>query len=109
MSMKPGDPRNGHRYRVAVATCIANSDLCGLCGHHGARTADHIIPVDEWLRRYGTYDGVNDQTNLQPAHGTKGPINNPCHQCRAAGRNGMCNQSKGARLIVVVSPRSRDW
>jgi len=104
MSMKAGDPRNGHRYRVAVATCIANSDLCGLCGHHGARTADHIIPVDVWYRRYGTYDGVNDQTNLQPAHGTKGRINNPCPTCGK-----LCNQAKGARLIVAVSPRSRDW
>jgi len=103
---RPGDPRNGHRYRKAVAACLAESDICGICGHPGARTADHIISVDEWLRMYGTYDGVNNPNNLQPAHGTKGRINNPCPHPDCNGR--LCNQSRGARTLTP-GIRSRDW
>lgn len=100
-----GDPRNGHRYRVAIAQCLANSDTCHLCGHHGAQTADHVIPVKEWLRLYGSYEGVNDQANLRPAHGAKGRTVNACPICRK-----VCNQARGARpLTRTAQPRSRDW
>jgi hypothetical protein len=101
--MTRGDPRNGHRYRVAVANCLAASDLCHLCGHHGAQTADHLISVKEWYERFGTYQGVNDPTNMAPAHGTKGRLVNPCADCGL-----MCNQSRGAKPLNS-SPRSRDW
>lgn len=105
MPYQPGDPRNGARYRAAVAECLANSDLCHLCGHHGARTADHIITVKDWLLTHPTYDGVNDQSNLAPAHGVKGPTLNPCPIC---GR--LCNQQRGARSLAhTPQHRSRDW
>lgn len=99
---RPGDPRNGRPYRRAVAACIAASDRCHLCGHHGARTADHIVSVKEWFARHGTYKGVNDPTNLTPAHGTLGRVLNRCPVCAQ-----LCNQSRGARALHP--PRSRDW
>jgi hypothetical protein len=98
---RPGDPRNGHRYRTTAAAMLAESDLCWLCGHNGARTADHIIPVKDWLDRFGNYDGVNHRSNLAPAHGTRGRQLNPCPTC---GR--LCNQ---ARRSHPTQPRSRDW
>jgi 5-methylcytosine-specific restriction endonuclease McrA len=103
MPQPPGDPRNGHRYRAAVALVLANSDLCHLCGHHDARTVDHIISVEEWWRLHGTYDGVNDLSNLAPAHGMRRAGPNRCATC---GR--LCNQNRGSRSLAP-QPRSRDW
>jgi len=100
----PGDPRNGHRYRTAVANLLANSDRCGLCGHAGARTADHVISIKVWLALHGTYEGVNHPSNLQPAHGTKGRIVNRCPTCDL-----LCNQLKGADTLTEPEPHSRDW
>jgi hypothetical protein len=100
MPMRPGDPRNGARYRRAVAECLAASDLCHLCGHPGARTADHLISVRDWPPGV---PGVNDPANLIPAHGMKGRIRNACPVCGL-----LCNQVRGARPLTT-SPRSRDW
>ncbi len=103
MSRTPGDPRNGYTYRVTVARMLASDDLCHLCGHHGARTADHIISVREWLRRYGTYAGVNHPSNMRPAHGTMGRIRNRCPECKR-----LCNQQRGSRTLTPAR-RSQDW
>lgn len=86
---------------------LANNDVCGICGHEGAKTADHIIGAPEWRARHGSLKGFDDPANLQPAHGTMGNVAiNPCPVC---GR--LCNQSKGANRVVVVevTPHSRDW
>ena len=99
MPQPRGDPRNGHRYRTTVATMLANNDMCWLCRHPGARTADHVISVKAWLRLFGSYAGVNDPANLRPAHGT----NNPCPVC-----DKLCNQVKGAGT-ADQEPHSREW
>jgi hypothetical protein len=98
-----GDPRNGSAYRRAVATLLAQSDLCWLCGHPGAHTADHVITVKRWLTLHGTYAGVNHPTNMRPAHGTKGPVTNPCPVCGL-----LCNQVRGDGP-PPTERHSREW
>jgi 5-methylcytosine-specific restriction endonuclease McrA len=85
---------------------LAVTDVCGLCGHPGAETGDHIIPYSRWPKdNLGRpLPGLHDVTNVQPAHGTIGNVRvNRCHICKR-----VCNQSKGNR-IVTGNPRSRDW
>lgn len=95
-------------YRRNRAILLSQSDLCALCGHRGAKTADHKISAKLWPRDlYGRkLPGFDDLTNLQPAHGTMGSglgrRHNPCPTC---GR--LCNQSKGAD--VRSRPQTRDW
>lgn len=103
MPQPKGDPRNGHRYRTAVANMLANNDMCWLCGHPGARTADHVISVRDWLRIHGSYAGVNNPANLRPAHGVKTFVNNPCPVCGL-----LCNQVRGAGA-PPAEPHSRQW
>lgn len=83
---------------------LAVSDLCHLCGHHGARTADHIITPADWQTRFGTLAGVDGLGNLAPAHGNlgNGPIHNRCTTCGK-----VCNQVRGDTVIAPV--RSRQW
>lgn len=94
---------------------LAASDVCGLCGHRGARTVDHIIPKPRWPRDlYGKllpgFDGLG---NLQPAHGgmgsnaTRKAPDNRCYECDPV-RGRLCNQSKGAGHIRVRRT-SRQW
>jgi hypothetical protein len=97
---RPGDPRDGQRYRTTAAQILAESDRCWLCGHGGARTIDHIVTVKNWLAQFGTYEGVNHLTNLAPAHGAP---HNPCPTCAQ-----HCNQLRGSRSLAP-QPRSRDW
>lgn len=106
-----GSGRSGtgnRRYRTNVQILLSASDVCGICGHGGARTGDHIVSAKHWPRDGNgkPLPGLDDLTNLQPAHGTMGAgrdrIHNPCPVC---GR--LCNQSRGARLNR--QPRSRDW
>ena len=98
----------GHReYRRNRAVMLAATDLCGICGHGGALTADHIVPDRAWPRDRATgrrLPGFDSLANLRPAHGSMGgrQPNNPCPTC---GR--MCNQSRGDR--PDRRPQSRDW
>lgn len=95
-----------HRYRKARSLMLAVNDICALCGHPGARTADHIIRPALWLAMYGTRDGCDDIDNLQPAHGTAGNrLTGTINRCGICGK--LCNQSRGAKPIHT--PRSRDW
>jgi len=77
---------------------LAADDICRICGHGGARTADHIISARLWPRGPdGKHlPGLNDPENLQPAHGTMGSgahrVHNRCPVCRR-----LCNQSAGAK------------
>lgn len=91
------------------------SDVCGICGHGGARTIDHVIPYSRWPRDAYTgkpLPGLHAVSNLQPAHGTIGNTGfvNRCRECKALriNGNGVCNQSKSGR-ITVHNARSRDW
>ncbi len=95
-------------YRQNRATLLSQTTRCGLCGHEGSRTADHIISAKDWPRGPDgrRMPGFDSLANLQPAHGTMGAgrdvEQNPCPVC---GR--LCNQSKGAR--VRKRPQTRDW
>ena len=83
----------GARYRKNRLIVLSASDVCGICGHPGAATVDHIIPVKRWTGEKGAHDNVE---NLQPAHGSLGSLGlvNRCPVC-----DRLCNQSKGARLV----------
>lgn len=97
----------GRRYRVNRAILLALDDLCWLCGHPGARTADHITPPCDWpVGSDGQLlPGLDDLDNLRPAHGTMGATGalNRCPTCGL-----LCNQSRGNRALAP-SPRSEAW
>ena len=99
----------GAVYRRNRALLLSESDQCAICGHGGAETADHIIPDALWPRdeQGKQLPGVNDLSNLQPAHGTMGAgrevRQNRCPTCRR-----LCNQSRGAGR-VAARPATRDW
>jgi 5-methylcytosine-specific restriction endonuclease McrA len=74
------------------AQILAESDVCILCGHHGADAIDHIIPVAK--------GGTEERDNKAPIHGVTG--------CPTCGRK--CNSEKGDRLLGEVRlATSRDW
>lgn len=92
-------------YRKNREIVLAQSDLCGICGHFGSQTVDHIVPAKLWPRDlYGKpLPGMDDLPNLRPAHGTLSPGKvNYCPECGEA-----CNQARGARL--ARRPQTRDW
>jgi hypothetical protein len=96
-----------YTYRRNRGILLAGSDLCALCGHYGARTADHKITAKDWPKNPLTgrpLPGFDDLTNLQPAHGTMGgrQPDNPCPVCGL-----LCNQRRGARS--GARPATRDW
>lgn len=96
----------GSRYRHNRAILLALDDVCGICGHPGARTADHIIQPKLWARLFPDNPrGVDDLANLRPAHGTMAP-GQPPNPCPTCGR--LCNQSRGSTL-PVARPQSRRW
>lgn len=81
---RPGPRQRGldHQYQTNRATLLAISDLCWLCGHHGADQADHVIPIAD--------GGTSDITNLRPSHGTR-----PCPTCGI-----RCNQHRGTTPVT---------
>lgn len=93
-SPRPAAPRSRHRvgrpHRRAVTQMFAiYGDLCHLCGHPGARQADHLVPIRDWP------DQPIDPHLMRPAHGggnEERGLDNPCPIC---GRR--CNQERGAR------------
>lgn len=62
-------------------------DLCWLCGHGGATSADHVLP-----RSRGGSDAIE---NLRPAH------HDPCPTCAR-----RCNAQRGNKLRVTRPRRS---
>ncbi|WP_435589584.1 hypothetical protein [Micromonospora aurantiaca (nom. illeg.)] len=102
--MTSGRSGTGARpYRRNRAAVLANSDLCHLCNHHGARTVDHIITARDWPRGPdGRHlPGLDNPDNLAPAHGTLGnQALNPCPQgC------GLCNQRRGTQPLPTLNRR----
>lgn len=95
-----------HVYRKNRAILLAQNTRCALCGHGGAKTADHIIDDKHWPRDlyHNRLPGFDDLSNLQPAHGTMGgrQPDNPCPVCGE-----LCNQKKGAR--IRRRPQTRNW
>jgi len=107
VSAKSGRPGTGNaRYRRNRALLLAADDVCGICGHPGSRTADHIIRPALWALLFpDDPDGCDDLPNLRPAHGTMAP-RAPVNRCPTCGR--LCNQSRGSRL-PASRPQSRQW
>lgn len=95
-------------YRRNRAAMLAVDDLCRICGHSGAKTADHIIPERLWPRGADgkPLPGLDAPGNLQPAHGTLGAGRGRQNRCPTCGR--LCNQSRGAR-IAAPKPATRKW
>lgn len=69
--------------------------VCWICGHDGAREADHLTPI--------SVDSTQpiDPHRMRPAHGTHSP-------CPTCGR--LCNQERGndtsGRAPLLTS---EDW
>lgn len=86
--------RTTRRFRRQRARLLAESDICALCGHGGADSADHVVArsVDPAL--------AEDEDNLQPMH------HEPCPTC---GRR--CQRDKADRPMAEVAQlkTSRDW
>jgi len=90
------NPRQAHshsRYRRVRKAILARDPTCWLCGHGGADTLDHVIPVSKAPQL------AQDPTNLRPAHGVAG--------CPTCGRR--CNQERGNGPPARATTRSRDW
>lgn len=58
--------RAGRRWRQLRTAVLAHCDICHLCGHPGADTVDHIVPLIDGGLEF-------DPGNLRPAHGRKIP------------------------------------
>lgn len=109
MSSRRGDTGN-KRYRRNRAVLLAQTDVCGICGHGGSRTADHIIPPKFWPRGADgkPQPGVHELSNLRPAHGTMGRGRDVVHnRCPTCGR--LCNQSRGDGTRAPERPQTRKW
>ncbi|MBX6387042.1 MAG: HNH endonuclease [Microbispora sp.] len=90
--------RKGRVWRRNKAQALADAGyVCWICGHGGARYADHKIPLAQWRAMGGD---PNDPANLAPAHGA-------LNRCQVCGR--CCNESKGNRPYKPSSRGSRDW
>jgi hypothetical protein len=96
---RKGSGRSGtgdSAYRRARVEVLSNSDVCGICGHHGSATVDHIVSHRRWPRDLcgELIPGFNAVANLQPAHGTLGK-SGLVNRCPVCGK--LCNQVKGSR------------
>lgn len=107
--------RNSSRAFRKTATQVVARDgqICGICHHPGAITADHIISYKDWPKDHQgqPLPGLDHPDNLQAAHGSRGTAeHNPCYQCTPKGR--YCNQSRGGqsnRQQPLQEPHSRPW
>lgn len=88
--MAKTDGRCNRPFRRARAEVLSQSDVCWLCGHIGADTVDHVIPL-RVLRETGQMHLANDASNLRPAHRS-------------------CNSRRQDRMIATTIIRpSRRW
>jgi 5-methylcytosine-specific restriction endonuclease McrA len=79
----------GRDWRRVRAEVLAMSDVCGLCGHDGTDSVDHIMP----LSRVGERLALR---NLRPAH------YRPCRTCGV-----RCNTARGNRDDAAPRPARR--
>ncbi|WP_433445665.1 HNH endonuclease [Nonomuraea sp. CA-141351] len=85
--------RSGRPWRRVRAQVLAASRICWLCGHDGADTVDHVIPLS-------LGGDPLDLANLRAAHGVRG--------CPTCGRK--CNSARGNRMTTGPAPlQSRAW
>jgi 5-methylcytosine-specific restriction endonuclease McrA len=91
--------RRGRPYERARKQALTTT-VCWICGHDGARTADHQIPRSVCLAN-GWHHLLNDPANMRPAHGT----GNMCPVCGQA-----CNQKRGTGIKPKkAGGKSRIW
>lgn len=86
----------GHRWRHVVQMVLRTyGTTCHICGHAGARQADHLTPLTEDDSR------ALDITDMRPAHGaSRGRGANPCEVCSAAaGKPVYCNTIRQAMSV----------
>ena len=72
-----GRSGTGNRaYRRNVQIMLAANDVCGICGHGGSLTGDHIIPYKAWPKdeRGRPLPGFNALSNLQPGYQPGGTV-----------------------------------
>lgn len=86
--------RSTRTFRRMRSDILSDSDICIICGHRGADSVDHIVPIDT------APELAEDPDNMGPAH------HEPCPTC---GRR--CNRDKGTRPLEEVTNlvTSRDW
>lgn len=92
MSQHERDARNSARWKTLRRQILDESDQCWICGHHGADTIDHIIPLSQ--------GGTNERWNLRPAHGRKRPD---------LGCEGNYARGNGTRRRTDSAQTSRRW
>ena len=92
MSQHERDGRNSARWKTLRRQILDESDICWICGHHGADTIDHIVPM--------SMGGQNDRANLRPAHGRRRPD---------LGCPGNYSRGDGRRNRNTPRPTSRTW
>ena len=86
---------SGRLYDMLKRATLANAGyVCSLCGHGGANSIDHAIPLS-----WGLVAGY-DLRNWRAAHGG-GRV------CPTCGRE--CNSSKGAGNKPAALNTSRQW
>ena len=98
--MPPAKHRGGYAFRKAKAEMLARyGDTCHLCGHAGARQADHLDPL--------AFDPEQDVDPdlMRPAHGgAQGEYDNPCATCHR-----RCNQERGTSSNFIAFEPALTW
>lgn len=91
-------PRSTSRreQRLHAYVIARDNGICWLCGHPGADTADHVIPVEQ------RPDLRHDATNLRAAHGTRRTISEHGYEC-------IGNYARGNTPAPTNATRSRQW
>lgn len=92
------DPRVGSRLARKLAKYVIARDegICWLCGHIGADTADHVIPV---IQRP---DLQFDTTNMKAAHGERRTVAVDGYEC-------IGNFARGDAPPPTQAMTSRQW
>ena len=89
--------RGGRRWRRLVAyVLVRDGGVCWLCGHDGADTGDHVLPID-------THPHLEfDPSNVRAAHGRTRTVTGWGYYCKG-------NYARGADAAPTTSTHSRQW
>ena len=101
----PGDPRTGRRWIALVAAVIARDHgICWRCGHPGADTGGHVLPV------HTNPHLALDPDNLRAEHGKKRTIAVDGYDCignYAAGAD--AGQPGDTQTMSKINHQRRQW